>query len=314
MYNRAKISLIGAGNIGGTLAHMIVKENLGDVILFDVEEHKAKGKALDISQAITLNYSDMSIIGTCKYQDIANSDVIVVTAGVARKPGMSRDDLLSINAKIIKVVAQGIKKYSPNALVIIITNPLDAMVSLMHKVSGLSSQKVIGMAGVLDSARLNSFISQELQISIDNIDSMVMGGHGDLMIPIIKYTTVKGIPLPDIIKMGWCTQETIDAIITRTKYGGGEIVSLLKNGSAFYTPAAAALTMISSYLLDQRKIMLCAAYLNGEYNEKDIYIGVPVIIGKNGVEKIIEINLNDSEKNNFKQSIDNIRTLVASIK
>ncbi len=314
MIKRPKIALIGGGNIGGTLAHIASREALGDVILFDLSGGKAKGKALDIAQAATIDNSDCSVNGTADYKDITGADVVIVTAGIARKPGMSRDDLVAINAGVIKTVAQGIKQYAPKAFVIVITNPLDAMVYVMQKESGLPPQKVVGMAGVLDSARFNCFLAEEFKVSVENVNSFVLGGHGDTMVPLVRYSTISGIPVPDLIKMGWSTQGKIDAIVERTRKGGGEIVALLETGSAFYAPAASAIDMAKSYLFDKRKIMPCAAYLNGEYGEKDVYVGVPVVIGKNGVEKIVEIKLNDSEKADFKKSVTSVKELINSIK
>ena len=314
MIKRPKIALVGGGNIGGTLAHIASREALGDVVLFDLSGGKVKGKALDIAQSSTIDNSDSSISGTADYKDITGADVVIVTAGIARKPGMSRDDLVAINTEVIKTVAQGIKQYAPKAFVIVITNPLDAMVYVMQKESGLPPQKVVGMAGVLDSARFNCFLAEEFKVSVENVNSFVLGGHGDTMVPLIRYSTISGIPVPDMIKMGWSTQSKIDAIVERTRNGGGEIVALLETGSAFYAPAVSAIEMAKSYLFDKRKIMPCAAYLNGEYGEKDIYVGVPVVIGKNGVEKIVEITLNDSEKSDFKKSVNSVKELINSIK
>ncbi len=314
MVKRPKIALIGGGNIGGTLAHIVSREALGDVVLFDLSGGKAKGKALDIAQSATIDNSDCSVNGTADYKDITGADVVIVTAGIARKPGMSRDDLVAINAGVIKTVAQGIKQYAPKAFVIVITNPLDAMVYVMQKESGLPPQKVVGMAGVLDSARFNCFLAEEFKVSVENVNSFVLGGHGDTMVPLTRYSTISGIPVPDMIKMGWSTQSKIDAIVERTRNGGGEIVALLETGSAFYAPAVSAIDMAKSYLFDKRKIMPCAAYLNGEYGEKDVYVGVPVVIGKNGVEKIVEIKLNDSEKADFKKSVNSVKELINSIK
>lgn len=313
MKNRTKISLIGGGNIGGTLAHIIAKEQMADIVLLDLAEGIAKGKALDIAQSITIDNSDVNLVGTNDYKDIENSDVVIVTAGVPRKPGMTRSDLLSVNANVIKNVAQGIKQYAPNAFVIVITNPLDAMVYVMQKESGLAKEKVVGMAGVLDSARFNCFLAEEFNVSVENINSFVLGGHGDTMVPLVRYSTVSGIPIPDLIKMDWSTKEKIDAIVERTRKGGGEIVALLERGSAFYAPAISAIEMAKSYLFDKKKILPCAAYLNGEYGEKNIYVGVPVVIGKNGVEKIVEINLNESEKSDFQKSANAVRELINSL-
>tara|TARA_B110000503_G_scaffold143620_2_gene246395 strand:+ start:3488 stop:4435 length:948 start_codon:yes stop_codon:yes gene_type:complete len=314
MQKRAKIALIGGGNIGGTLAHLAAKEALGDIVLFDLTEGKAKGKALDILQGSTIENSDVSISGTNEYKDISGADVIIVTAGIARKPGMSRDDLVAINAGVMKTVAAGIKEHAPDAFVIVITNPLDAMVYVLQQESGLSPKKVVGMAGVLDSARFNCFLAEEFNVSVENVNSFVLGGHGDTMVPLARYSTISGIPVPDMVKMGWSTQEKIDAIIKRTRGGGGEIVALLETGSAFYAPATSAIEMAKSYLYDKRKIMPCAAYLNGEYGEKDIYVGVPVVIGRNGVEKIVEIELNEDEKAEFQKSVDSVKELINSIK
>lgn len=314
MAKKAKIALIGGGNIGGTLAHIVAREALGDVVLFDLSAGKAKGKALDIAQAATIDNSDCKLSGTSDYADIKGADVVIVTAGIARKPGMSRDDLIAINAGVIKTVAQGIKEHAPNAFVIVITNPLDAMVYVMQKESGLPASKVVGMAGVLDSARFNCFLADEFKVSVENVTSFVLGGHGDSMVPLIRYSTISGIPVPDLIKMGWSTKEKIDAIVDRTRNGGGEIVALLESGSAYYAPAVSAVEMAKSYLHDKRKIMPCAAHLKGEYGQKDVYVGVPVVIGKNGVEKIVEISLNAEEKAAFDKSVASVRELIASIK
>jgi len=314
MAKRAKIALIGGGNIGGTLAHLISLKDLGDVTMFDISEGIPQGKTLDISQAGAITGSSMIMRGTNNYQDIEGADAVIVTAGVARKPGMSRDDLISINSDVMKAVAQNIKQYAPNAFVIVITNPLDVMVYVMLKESGLPHTKVIGMAGVLDSARFNLFLANEFNVSVENVSSFVLGGHGDSMIPLIRYSTINGISVLDLVKMGWSTKERIDAIVERTRNGGGEIVSLLKTGSAYYAPATSAIEMLESYLKDKRKILSCATYLQGEYGVKDIYAGVPVIIGKNGVEKIVEISLSDEEKSLFNQSVDGIRTLIDLVK
>lgn len=313
MVNRPKIALIGGGNIGGTLTHLAAKEALGDIVLFDLSAGKAKGKALDIAQGATIENSDVHIIGTDDYKDIAGADVVIVTAGIARKPGMSRDDLIAVNADVMKNVALGVKQYAPDAFVIVITNPLDAMVYVMQQASGLPPHKVVGMAGVLDSARFNCFLAEEFKVSVENVNSFVLGGHGDTMVPLVRYSTVSGIPVPDMIKMGWSTKEKIDAIVTRTRNGGGEIVALLETGSAYYAPATSAIEMAKSYLFDKRKIMPCAAYLNGEYGEKGIYVGVPVVIGKNGVEKIIEIELNAEEKAWFDRSVAGVKSLIKAL-
>ncbi len=314
MFSRKKISLIGAGNIGGTLAHLIALKNLADVVLFDVVEGVPQGKALDISQSSATEGFNVHVVGTCNYVDIVNSDVIIVTAGVPRKPGMSRDDLVSINTSIVKTVAENIKKYSPNAFVIVVTNPLDVMVWVMKEVSGLPYEKVVGMAGVLDASRFSYFLSKEFNVSISDITSFVLGGHGDSMVPLIRYTAIGGVSINDLIKMGVTTKEKIDAIIQKTRDGGAEIVQLLKTGSAFYAPASAAISMARSYLQDQKRILPCAAYLKGEYDIKNIYVGVPVIIGKKGVEKIIEIDFTQEEKADFKKSVESVRSLMQAVK
>ena len=305
-----KISLIGAGQIGGTLAHLIgIKELVSEVVLFDVAEGIAKGKALDIAQSSSVDGFDVKFKGTNSYSDIKNSDVIIITAGVPRKPGMSRDDLLGINLKIMKQVAEGIKSNCPDAFVICITNPLDVMVMALQKYSGLSKSKVVGMAGILDSSRFKLFLSVELGIPVKKIDAMVMGGHGDTMVPLPRFTKVDGKPLLDLVKDGKITQETLEEINQRTRDGGAEIVKYLEKGSAFYAPAASGVQMAEAYLADQKKLLPCAAFLNGEYGVKDIYAGVPVIIGKNGVEKIEEIKLDDKEKQEFMHSIDAVKKL-----
>lgn len=314
MGKRAKIALIGSGNIGGTLAHLIAKDRLADVVLFDLTGGKASGKGLDIAQAATIENSDVSLRGTNDYKDIAGSDIIIITAGVARKPGMSRDDLIATNAGVMKSVAKGIKENAPDAFVIVITNPLDAMVYVLQQESGLPHNKVVGMAGVLDSARFNCFLADEFNVSVENVTSFVLGGHGDTMVPLTRYSTISGIPIPDMIKMGWSTEERIEKIVQRTRTGGGEIVSLLKTGSAFYAPATSAIDMARSYLFDKRKILPCAAYLNGEYGHKGLYVGVPVVIGRNGVEKIVEIELNDSEQQEFNRSVDAVKSLLEIVK
>tara|TARA_B100000686_G_scaffold348046_1_gene438171 strand:- start:449 stop:1393 length:945 start_codon:yes stop_codon:yes gene_type:complete len=306
---KKKISLIGAGQIGGTLAHLLSIKEIADVVLFDVAEGIAKGKALDIAQSTAVDGFDVNIKGTSNYDDIKNSDVIIITAGVPRKPGMSRDDLLEINLKIIKQVAEGIKKNSPNAFVICITNPLDVMVMALQKYSGLPTNKVVGMAGILDSSRFRYFISQELKVSIKKIKSLVLGGHGDTMVPMPNHTTVNGKPLNQIIK-----KEKLESIIERTRKGGAEIIKHLEKGSAFYAPAASGVEMAESYIKDLKKILPCAAYLNGEYGVKNIYAGVPVKIGKKGVEKIIEIDLSDEEKKQFDHSIKAVEELFNSAK
>ncbi len=309
MTKRNKIALIGAGNIGGTLAHLIGLKQLGDIVLLDVAKGSAQGKALDLEQSSIIENFDSKITGTDDYQDIANCDVVIVTAGIARKPGMSRDDLISTNSKIISSVALGIKENAPNSFVIVITNPLDAMVSVMQKVTGFAPNKVVGMAGVLDSARMGLFLANELNVSVEDVKCFVLGGHGDTMVPLIRYSSVAGIPVPDLIEMGLLSQQKIDEIVQRTRDGGGEIVKLLGNGSAYYAPASSAVAMAESYLKDKRKILPVAAYLSGEYGVYDLYIGVPAIIGKNGVEKIIEVKLNADEKAMFDNSVSAVRKL-----
>tara|TARA_Y100000590_G_scaffold418168_1_gene518597 strand:+ start:2868 stop:3833 length:966 start_codon:yes stop_codon:yes gene_type:complete len=305
-----KISLIGAGQIGGTLAHLIgIKELANEVVLFDVASGIAKGKALDISQSSSIDGFDVKYFGTDNYKDIKNSDVIIITAGVPRKPGMSRDDLLSINLKIIKQVSEGIKKHSPNAFVICITNPLDVMVMALQKYSGLSVKKVVGMAGILDTSRFKLFLSLELNVPVKEIDAMVMGGHGDSMVPLPRFTKVSGKPLLDIVKEGKISSEKLEIINQRTRDGGAEIIKYLEKGSAFYAPAASGVEMTSSYIKDLKKKLPCAAYLSGQYGVKDLYAGVPVIIGKDGVEKIEEITLDDKEKNQFMKSINAVKKL-----
>jgi len=306
---RKKITLIGAGQIGGTLAHIISIKELGDVVLFDVAESLAKGKALDIAQSTSVDGLNVNLIGTNSYKDTENSDVIIITAGVPRKPGMTRDDLLETNLKIIKQVGQEIKRTSPNAFVICITNPLDIIVMALQKYSGLPTNKVVGMAGILDSSRFKYFLSQELKVPVKNIETLVLGGHGDTMVPMPNYTTVNGKSLFDLIK-----KEKLELIIDRTRKGGAEIIKFLQKGSAFYAPAAAGVEMAESYLKDLKKKLPCAAYLNGEYGVKNLYAGVPVIIGKNGVEKVVEINLSNEEKEKFNLSIKAVKDLYIAAK
>ena len=306
---RKKITLIGAGQIGGTLAHLIALKELGDVVLFDVAAGVAKGKALDIAQSSSISGFDINLVGTDNYEDTKNSDVIIITAGVPRKPGMTRDDLLGINLKIIKQVAEGIKKTSPNSFVICITNPLDVIVMALQKYSGLPKNKIVGMAGILDSARFIYFLSQELKVPAQNIKSFVLGGHGDSMVAMLESTEVNGKKINDLVKEGKLKKEKLEQIVDRTKKGGAEIVKYLEKGSAFYAPAASGVQMAESYLKDQKKQFPCAAYLNGEYGVKDLYVGVPVIIGKNGVEKVVEINLNSEEKSNLDKSIKAVQEL-----
>ena len=305
-----KISLIGAGQIGGTLAHLIgIKELAKEVILFDVASGIAKGKALDIAQSSSIDGFNVKFIGTDKYEDINNSDVIIITAGVPRKPGMSRDDLLGINLKIIKQVAEGIKQHSPNAFVICITNPLDVMVMAFQKYSKLPTNKVVGMAGILDTSRFKLFLSLELNVPVKEIEAMVMGGHGDTMVPLPRFTKVSGKPLLNIVKEGKISAEKLESINQRTRDGGAEIVKYLEKGSAFYAPAASGVEMATSYLKDEKKLLPCAAYLDGQYGIKNLYAGVPVIIGRNGVEKIKEIDLDDKEKSQFMHSINAVKKL-----
>jgi len=311
---RSKIALIGAGNIGGTLAHLIGLKELGDVVLFDVFGGVAAGKALDLMQSGPVDGFDSMMTGGSDYAAIAGSDVVIVTAGFPRMPGMSRDDLLTKNAGVIAQVAEGIKTYCPDAFVIVITNPLDVMVWVMQQKSGLPANKVIGMAGVLDSSRFRLFLAHEFNVSVEDVTAFVMGGHGDTMVPLTRYSTVAGIPVPDLIKMGWTTQEKIDAIVTRTANGGGEIVKLLERGSAFYAPAASAVAMAESYLKDKRRVLPCAALLTGQYGVKDLYVGVPVVIGKNGIEKIVEIELDPAEQAAFDKSCAAVRSLIEDFK
>ncbi|MDB3858147.1 malate dehydrogenase [Pelagibacteraceae bacterium] len=309
---RKKITLIGAGQIGGTLAHLIAIKELGDVVLFDVAAGIAKGKALDIAQSSPVDGFNINLSGTDNYDDTKNSDVIIITAGVPRKPGMTRDDLLGINLKIIKQVAEGIKKTSPNAFVICITNPLDVIVMALQKYSGMPKNKIVGMAGILDSSRFIYFLSQELKVPVKKIKSFVLGGHGDSMVALLGTTEVEGKKINDLVKEGKIAKEKLDQIIDRTKKGGAEIVKYLEKGSAFYAPAASGVEMAESYLKDQKKQLPCAAYLDGEYGFKDIYAGVPVILGKSGVEKIVELKLSDEEKSNFNKSIQAVKDLFAA--
>ena len=311
---RKKITLIGAGQIGGTLAHLIALKELADVVLFDVASGLAKGKALDIAQSLAVDGYNVKLSGTNNYEETKDSDVIIITAGVPRKPGMSRDDLLGTNLKIIKQVAEGIKDTSPNAFVICITNPLDVIVMALQKYSNFPKEKVIGMAGILDTSRFKHFIAEELNSEIKNVNSFVLGGHGDTMVPVPNRTTINSKPLNDFIKDGSTTQERIDSIINRTRKGGAEIVKFLKTGSAFYAPAASGVAMAESYLKNQKKTLPCAAYLNGEYGIKDLYVGVPVIIGEKGIEKIIELKLDADEQKSFQTSIDAVRELFNAAK
>ena len=311
---RNKIALIGAGQIGGTLALLAGIKELGDVVLFDIADGVPQGKALDIAEAAPVEGFDAKFSGASDYSAIAGADVIIVTAGVPRKPGMSRDDLLGINLKVMEAVGAGIKQHAPDAFVICITNPLDAMVWALQKTSGLPSNKVVGMAGVLDSARFRHFLAEEFNVSVEDVTAFVLGGHGDDMVPSVRYSTVAGIPLPDLVKMGWTTQERLDAMIARTRGGGGEIVNLLKTGSAFYAPASSAIAMAESYLRDKRRVLPAAAYLDGQYGVKDTYVGVPIVIGKNGVEKIVEVTLDAAEKDMFAKSVASVQTLIEACK
>jgi malate dehydrogenase len=311
---RKKIALIGAGNIGGTLAHLAAIKELGDIVLFDVVEGIPQGKALDLSQCGPIDGFDAKITGTNDYADIKGADVIIVTAGVARKPGMSRDDLLGINLKVMKAVGEGIKNNAPDAFVICITNPLDAMVWALREFSGLPHNKVVGMAGVLDSARFSHFIADEFQVSVRDVNTFVLGGHGDTMVPVVQYSTVAGIPVPDLIKQGRSTKERIDAIVQRTRSGGGEIVALLKTGSAYYAPATSGIAMAEAYLNDQKRLLPCAAYVEGKYGLDGLYVGVPVFIGAGGVEQIVEIELDAEAKSNLQVSVDAVKELLVACK
>ncbi|MEW9921044.1 malate dehydrogenase [Marimonas sp. MJW-29] len=311
---RPKIALIGAGQIGGTLAHLAALKELGDVVLFDIAEGIPEGKALDIAESGPAGKFDAALSGTQDYADIAGADVCIVTAGVPRKPGMSRDDLLGINLKVMKSVGEGIAQHAPNAFVICITNPLDAMVWALREFSGLPHEKVCGMAGVLDSARFRHFLATEFDVSMKDVTAFVLGGHGDTMVPLVRYSTVAGIPLPDLVKMGWTTQERLDAIVQRTRDGGAEIVGLLKTGSAFYAPATSAIEMAESYLKDQKRVLPCAAYVDGAYGLKGFYVGVPTVIGAGGVERVVEISMNKDEQAMFDNSVNAVKGLVEACK
>ncbi len=306
---RNKIALVGSGNIGGTLAHLAAIKELGDITLFDIAEGIPQGKSLDLAQSGPVESFDSKMIGSNDYKDLKDSDVVVVTAGVARKPGMSRDDLVEINTKVMKQVGKGIKENCPKAFVICITNPLDAMVGVLQRASGLPTNMVVGMAGVLDSSRFRHFLAKEFDVSVSDVTAFVLGGHGDTMVPLPRYSAVAGIPVPDLVKMGWSTQEKIDQIVQRTRDGGAEIVGLLKTGSAFYAPASSAIEMADSYLKDKKKLLPCAAYVDGYYNLNGLYVGVPVIIGKNGVERIVEISLTSVEKEMFDHSVSAVKQL-----
>ena len=311
---RRKISLIGGGQIGGTLAHLAALKELGDIVLFDIVEGLPQGKTLDLAQSGPVEGFNAKLKGTNSYADIAGSDVVIVTAGVPRKPGMSRDDLLSINLKVMDQVGAGLKKYAPNAFVICITNPLDAMVWALRQFCGLPANKVVGMAGVLDSARFRYFLAEELNVSVEDVDAFVLGGHGDTMVPMPRFSTVAGISLPELVKMGWIKQERLDQIIQRTRDGGAEIVGLLKTGSAFYAPAASAIAMAESYLKDQKRVLPCAVYVDGKYGVKDTYVGLPVVIGEGGVERIVELQLTAEERTMFDKSVDSVRGLIEACK
>ena len=311
---RNKIALIGGGNIGGTLAHLAGLKELGDVVMFDIVNGLPQGKTLDLAQASPVEGFNSQLSGSNSYAAIRGADVIIVTAGVPRKPGMSRDDLLGINVKVMRQVGEGIKKYAPKAFVICITNPLDAMVWVLREITGLPANRVVGMAGVLDSARFRYFLAEEFSVSVEDVTAFVLGGHGDTMVPLARYSTVAGIPLPDLVKMGWTTKARLDKIIQRTRDGGAEIVGLLKTGSAFYAPASAAIQMAESYLRDQKRVLPCAVSLNGEYGVKDMYVGAPVVIGAKGAERIVEISLNASEKKAFNHSVKSVKDLIAACK
>ena len=310
---RRKIALVGAGQIGGTLALLAGLKDLGDVVLFDVAEGMPAGKALDLVQSSPVEGFDARLTGTNDYAGIAGADVVIVTAGIPRKPGMSRDDLIATNAGVIKTVGAAIKRHCPKAFVIVITNPLDAMVWVMQKVSGLPASHVVGMAGVLDSARFRWFLAEEFGVSVEDVTAFVLGGHGDSMVPLVRYSTVAGIPLPDLVKMGWTTQAKLDAIVQRTRDGGAEIVGLLKTGSAFYAPAASAIAMAESYLKDKKRVLPCAAHLTGQYGVNDLYVGVPVVIGAGGVERIVEIELDPSERAAFEKSVAAVKGLCDAV-
>jgi malate dehydrogenase len=311
---RKKIALIGAGQIGGTLALLIGLKELGDVVMFDIVDGVPQGKSLDLAEAGPVEGYDAKITGSNDYSAIAGADVVIVTAGVPRKPGMSRDDLIGINAKVVKTVGEAIKTHCPNAFVITITNPLDVMVWVMREASDLPAERVVGMAGVLDGARFRYFLAEEFGVSVEDVTAFVLGGHGDSMVPLVRYSTVAGIPLPDLVKMGWTTADKLDKIVQRTRDGGGEIVNLLKTGSAFYAPASSAIAMAESYLKDKKRVLPCAAYLTGQYGVKDLYVGVPVVIGAKGVERIVEISMNAEEKAEFDKSVGAVRSLLEATK
>jgi len=311
---RSKIALIGAGNIGGTLALLVGLKDLGDVVLFDIVEGVPQGKALDLAQSGPIEGFDAKLTGTNSYSAIEGADVVIVTAGIPRKPGMSRDDLLGINSGVMHQVADGIKTYAPDAFVVCITNPLDAMVWVLQQACGLPTNKVVGMAGVLDSARFRHFIADEVGVSVEDVTAFVLGGHGDTMVPVPRYSTVAGIPLPDLVELGWLSEERLQEIIQRTRDGGAEIVKLLGTGSAFYAPAASAIAMVESYLKDKKRVLPCAAYLEGQYGVKDVYVGVPAVIGAGGVERVVELNLNQDEQDMFNSSVAAVEDLIEACK
>jgi malate dehydrogenase len=311
---RKKIALIGGGQIGGTLAHLVATKELGDVVMFDIMEGLPQGKTLDLSQAGPIEGFDAKLKGTNSYADIAGADVVIVTAGVPRKPGMSRDDLLGINLKVMSAVGEGIKTHAPNAFIVCITNPLDAMVWALRQFSGLPHHMVVGMAGVLDSARFRHFLAEEMNVSVEDVSAFVLGGHGDTMVPMPRFSTVSGVPLPELVKMGWIKQDRLDQIIQRTRDGGAEIVGLLKTGSAFYAPATAGIEMAQSYLRDKKRVLPIAAYVNGQYGIKDLYVGVPAVIGEKGVERIVELNLTAEEKAALMKSADSVKGLIDACK
>ena len=311
---RKKIALVGSGQIGGTLAHLAGLKELGDIVLFDIADGVPQGKGLDIAESSPVDGFDASYKGASSYEAIAGADVVIVTAGVPRKPGMSRDDLLGINLKVMEAVGTGIKQYAPKAFVICITNPLDAMVWALQKFSGLNPKKIVGMAGVLDSARFRYFLAEEFKVSVKDVSAMTLGGHGDDMVPMVRYSNVGGVPLPDLVKMKWTTQERLDAIVERTRKGGGEIVNLLKTGSAFYAPAAAAIAMAESYLKDQKRVLPCAAYISNAYGVKDMFVGIPIVIGEKGVERIVKLRMKADEKEAFAKSVASVQSLIEACK
>ena len=314
MTGRNKVTVVGAGNVGATAAHWIASKELADVVLVDIVEGTPQGKSLDLAQAAPIDGFDVKLVGTNSYEETKDSDVVIITAGLPRKPGMSRDDLLKTNSDIVGQVTDEVAKYSPNAFIIVVSNPLDAMTQVAFRRSGFPKNRVIGMAGVLDSARMRCFLAEELNVSVENVTAFVLGGHGDTMVPLVRYSTVAGIPLPDLVKKGWTTQARLDAIVQRTRDGGAEIVGLLKTGSAFYAPAASAVQMAESYLLDKKRVLPCAAHLKGEYGVQDLYVGVPVVLGAGGVERVVEIDLNASERAMFDKSVSAVRGLIEAVR